>query len=475
MTIHHILHGIFLYYVALHGLYLMLILIGATQLRRHSKGISFGEFQRIANSPLTLPMSVIMPAFNEEVIIAETVLCAIKLRYPQHEVVVVNDGSTDNTLAVLIERFNMRRVDKVGQKRIQTKEVFAVYESADYPTLVVIDKANGRRGDAINAGACYARYPLLCIIDADSVVEPDGLLRMARPFLKDASVVAAGGVVWPMNGMKIEDGHIVGFELPRNMLALNQMVEYARSFHWARNGLAKLKSMLCISGAFTLVKKEVFIALGGTWGDSITDDIEFTIRLNRLVYDRKNPQRQRIAYVPDAICYTEVPDTLRQYASQRNRWQRGTLQALFRSAGMFFNPRYGLTGLFGMPFFLFFEALSAVVETASYVLIAVVLLMGIATTGEILLFLYLAFVLGTFLSLAAVLLKESTRLRTANRADLQRLVMAVFLDNLGYHQMHLLVRFVGTFDYLIRRRVDLGQTMARKGSGAPPRTQPAPS
>jgi len=370
---------------------------------------------------------------------------------------------------VLIQRFGLRRVDKVGPKSIETNEIRAIYESAEFPNLVVVDKKNGRRADAINAAVRYSRYPLLCVIDADCVMEEDGLLHMARPFLRDSAVVAAGGVVMPSNGLIVANGKILSVDLPRGMLALNQEIEYARSFHWARIGLAKLNSMLCISGAFMLVKKDVFVEVGGPWSKSITDDIEFTIRLNRYVYDRYNDLQQRIAYVPDAVCYTEVPDTIRQYASQRNRWQRGTLQALMRSFGMMFNPRYGLTGLFGMPFFLIFEALSAVVETASYILIFVTLIMGIATAGEILLFLYLAFVLGTLLSLSAVLLKETTRLRTANRRDLWRLIFAVFIDNFGYHQMHLLFRVVGTFDYFIRRRVDLGAVMVRTG----PKNKPA--
>lgn len=464
MTIHYLIYAIFLYYIALHSIYLMLILIGATQLRRHSQGISYGEFQRIADSSLTMPITVIIPAYNEEVMIVNTVLNALKLRYPQHEVIVVNDGSADHTLQTLIDHLRLRRVDKVGKRSIQTKKIFGVYESSNFPNLVVVDKGNGRRADAINAAVLYSRYPLLCVIDADCVLEEDGLLHMARPFLRDSKVVAAGGVVRPSNGLVVDEGKIVSVKLPTNLLALNQEVEYARSFHWARIGLSKLNSMLCISGAFMLIKKDVFVAVGGSWSESITDDIEFTIRLNRYVYDREKPQQQKIAYVPDAVCYTEVPNTIRQYASQRNRWQRGTFQALLRSIGMMLNPRYGLTGLFGMPFFMIFEALSAVIETSGYILVAVALLLGIATTGEIILFFFLAFVLGTLLSLAAVLLKETTRLRTASRSDLWRLLFAVFTDNLFFHQLHLLIRFVGTFDYFIRRRLDLGAVMVRSGS-----------
>ena len=464
MIIHYLIYAIFIYYIALHSFYLMLILIGASQLRRHNRGISYGEFERIAKSSLTLPVTVIVPAHNEEVMIINTVLNALKLRYPQHEVIVVNDGSSDQTLQILIEHFGLRRVEKTGKKSLQTKKILGVYESAKFPNLVVVDKENGRRADAINAGVLYSRYPLLCVIDADCVLEEESLLRMARPFLRDAEVVAAGGVVRPSNGLVVEKGSIVDIQLPDGLLALNQEVEYARSFHWARIGLTKLHSMLCISGAFMLIKKEVFVAVGGSWSESITDDIEFTIRLNKYVYDRKSPRRQKITYVPDAVCYTEVPDTISQYASQRNRWQRGTFQALFRSIGMMLNPRYGLTGLFGMPFFILFEGLSAVVETAGYILVVVAMVLGIATAGEVILFFILAFVLGTLLSLAAVLLKETTRLRTANRSELWRLLLAVFTDNLFFHQLHLLIRFAGTFDYFVRRRFDLGAVMVRTGT-----------
>jgi len=463
VTIELLIAIIFTYYVCLHGIYALLIVLGATQLRRYRLGVKFREFQHIADSQLTLPFSVVVPAFNEELVIVNTVLGALNLRYPQHEVIVVNDGSTDRTLALLIERFGMRRVQRVGQKRLPTQPVAGIYESLEYPNLVVVDKANGKRADAINAAVNLARYPLLCIIDADSILESDALLHIVRPVLRNSSVIAAGGMVRPANGLVVKDGRIVSCGVPRGNLALMQAVEYLRSFQWARLGLSRLGSMLCISGAFMVVKRDVFVALGGVDAGTITDDIEFTVRLNRYVYERKDGDRPRICFVPDAVCYTEVPETHRVYAAQRNRWQRGTLQALLRHWRVTFNPRYGVTGLFGMPFFFIFEAFSALVEGTSYVLIPVLIVMGLATPVQLLVYFLLAILLGSLLSVSAVLLQETTRLRAERTGDLVRLIVAGFVENFGYHQLHLLWRIGGTFDYLIRGRTDLG-LMQRYGS-----------
>ena len=451
---------ILIYYVSLHVLYFLLVLIGASQIRRYHRSITFAEFLRIAKSPLTMPVSLIIPAHNEATIIVNTVWNALKLNYPLHEVLVVNDGSTDETMKVLIEAFRLRHVDKFGPKHIQTKTLLGIYESADYPNLVVVDKENGQRADAINAAVALSTYPLLCIIDADCCMEKDALLHLARPFLRDSHVAAVAGIVRPSNGLMVKNGEIVRCGLPQTLLGMNQEVEYARSFQWARIGLCRLQSMLCISGALMVIKKSVFEEIGGSWPSAITDDIEFTIRLNRQIHDRRNGEHAKLVFVPDAVCYTEIPEKLGMYASQRNRWQRGTLQALLRNWSMIFNPRYGMTGLFGMPFFLIFEALAAVVETSAWVLMVVMLVLGAATVWEIALMLYLAYILNVFLSLSAVLLTETTRLRTASWRDFWRVLLAIVLDSLGFHQFHLIVRIVGTAQYLLGRR-DLGAQMER--------------
>jgi cellulose synthase/poly-beta-1,6-N-acetylglucosamine synthase-like glycosyltransferase len=221
--------------------------------------------------------------------------------------------------------------------------------------------------------------------------------------------------------------------------------------------------MLCISGALILIRKNLVEKLGGPWPGAMTDDIEFTMRINRHLHDRRIKEDQRLIFAPDAVCYTEIPEKFGQYASQRNRWQRGTLQALMRNRVMIFNPRYGMTGLFGMPFFLLFEGMAAIVELSAWILMVVCLVLGIATGFEIVAMIFLAYILGVFLSLSAVLMTESGRLRCASWRDFWRLLLAIFLDNLGFHQFHLLIRVVGTFQYIVGRR-DLGAAMIRNAT-----------
>lgn len=471
------LYAILVYYLALHGTYFVLIALGALQLRRYHHGIHYGSFKRIAESPLTLPITLVIPAYNEEKIVLGTVAAALDLRYPQHEVILVNDGSSDATLQTLIDAYRLRRVDKVNPGRIPTQPVRGVYESFEHPNLLVIDKENGQRADAINVGVNHARFPLLCIIDADCIFERDALLRAVRPFLRDNRVVAAGGIVRPSNGLEVRDGKITGFGLPRKMLPLLQAVEYLRSFQWARLGLARLGSMLSISGAFLMVKKQVFIDIGGARADSITDDIDTTVRLYKYVHEKRanDDSDLRIDYIPDPVCYTEVPETWRVFTSQRNRWQRGTLQALLRQWRMTFNSRYGMAGMFGMPFFMIFEAFSALVEFLGYIIVPIAYMRGLVTLSSVFAFLLLAVVVGSLLSVAAVLLQERTRMRAATSSDLLRLLWASLLENLGYHQWHLLTRVVGTFDYLIRRRKDVGATerLGYQGALPPPTATPA--
>lgn len=460
-TIRILIWLILAYYLLLHFVYLVLMALGALQTRRYRKGISFTEFQRIGESNLTMPVSLIVPCYNEAPIIGTTIRNLLRLHYPQFEIIVVSDGSTDGSISLLTESFGLRRIDRSGRRLIPSAEILSVHESEKFPNLVVVEKTNGRRADAINAGVALARYPLLCVIDADCLLEPETLIRLARPFLRDSRTAAVAGVVRPSNGLVLEKGEITDRRIPRTILGINQEIEYARSFQWARIGLSRLRSMLCISGALILIRKSLFLEVGGPWPDAITDDIEFTMRLNRKIHDHRNRRNERLVFAPDAVCYTEVPETARLYASQRNRWQRGTLQAIWRNRGMILNPRYGLTGLFGMPFFLIFEGLSAIVELSAWILMVVSLVLGIVSGAEILWMIFLAYILGVFLSLCAVLMTETSLLRSTTWGDFWRMIVALLIDNLGIHQFHLICRVIGTIQYLFGRR-DLGMAMTRK-------------
>jgi len=450
------------YYIAVYSFYFLLVLLSAIRVRRYHGAITFDEFRRISESRLTMPVSLIIPSFNKAEVIAESIRNALRLNHPQFEVIVINDGSTEETMNVLAEKFHLVRIDRFGRRRLQTKEILGVYESRKHPNLVVVEKETGGRADAVNAGVAFARYPLLCIIDAKSFLEKDALLHLARPFIRDSSVSAVVGVIHPSNGLSIADGEIIHSGLPKTLLGMNQEIEYACSFPWATAGLCRMRSLDCLSGALLLMKKSLFEAIGGFSNDAITDDIEFMMRLNRHIHDKQRQNEpSRLVFAPDAVCYTEIPEKLGEYAAQRRCWQRGTLQAVMRNAGMFFNPRFGLTGILGMPSLLIFEAIAPLIELYTWILMIVILVAGVATIWEILALIYLAYVLSIFLSLSAVLLTESTRLRTASWHDFWRLILAIFSDNLGLHQFHLLMRVIGSFEYFLPAWRDLGVNVHR--------------
>ncbi len=443
------LQAIFTYFIVMHAIYLLLIFLGALGQRSHHKGILFGEFKRISDSPLTLPVSITIPAFNEEKLIINTVLNVLQLHYPQYEVIVVNDGSTDNTLKLLIDQFKLFPVQDAFKKHFETKPVRAIYKSLLYPDLVVIDKDNGGRADANNCATNHSMYPIICQIDADCVLTPDSLFYMIRPFLNNPHVIAATGIVKPANGLIVKEGRIVHHRLPKKWLALFQELEYLRSFHWSRAGLVKLRSLLCMPGAYTVIKKEVFVKIGGANTKAIIDDFELTVTVQRYIHEHQSEGDLQIAFVPDPGCYTEVPDDLRSFAIQRNFWQRTILQSLIWNRDMALNPRYGMAGLFGFPYFFLFEVLSPVIETFVLILAPIAYFMGLASLTEMALLFTFGVLLGTLTSISALLLQNYTRLRKEKTADLLRLLLASLTDHFGYHQFHMACRLVGIFQYLI--------------------------
>ncbi len=447
---------ILIYYLTMHGIYLVLILLGAFGQKRYHQGIQFREFKRISDSPLTPPISIIISAYNEEKVIVPTLLNVLQLRYPQFEVIVVNDGSEDGTLKLLIDTFQLVPLDKVFKKRLQTKPVRAVYHSTVHKNLIVVDKENGRRADANNAGADHARYPVICQIDADCVLEEDALLYMIRPFLYNRNVVAAAAIIRPSNGLIVEQGRIIKRNLPETWIPLFQAVEYLRSFQWARLGLTRLKSMLCMSGAFTIIKKEIFIAVGGANVDAVVDDFELTVSLHRYIHEHKEARDFEITYIPDPGCYSQVPETLKAFCSQRNFWQRAILQSLIWNRDMAFNYRYGMAGMFGVPFYFIFEALSAVVEACAYIIAVVVLFFRIDSPDILMLLFIFGVMLGTLVSACAVLQQATTRMRQNKTRDIIRMLLAGFIEHFGFHQFHVLCRLMGIYDLLVRGKLAYG-------------------
>jgi len=451
-----------LYFLILNGFYLCTSFLAYGALRRYSLRLKTMDLERFLRTGGAPPITLISPAYNEEATLEEAVRSLLSLNYPDFEVLVCNDGSTDGTLEFLTQRFNLEPVDRVPMGEIPTAPVRGTYRSRRYKNLWVLDKENGGKADALNAGINYCRSALFCAMDADTLLERDSLLRVVRPFLEDSSTVAAGGIIRIANGCTIKQGQVEKVGLPQNLLARFQVLEYLRAFLSGRMGWDALDSTLIVSGAFGIFDRSLVVATGGYSTDTVGEDMELVVRLHRHCRENKVPYK--IGFVPDPVAWTECPETLAGLGRQRDRWQRGLLESLLRHRVMLLNPRYGRLGVLAYPYFFFLEMLGPLVEGLGYVSFLVTLLAGRASTLYVIGFLGVAIVLGIVLSISAVCLEEVTFRRYPRKSDLVLLFIIGVLENFGYRQLNTLWRVRGTLSGILGKRG--WGVMTRKGFGA---------
>jgi len=448
------------YFLALNSIYLGLFLISLFDVLKFVRRTFFSDYRQIMQSDMTWPISVLIPAHDEEKTIVETVRSMLMINYGEFEIIVINDGSNDQTLRRLIEAYELRRTDRPYKRAIPTANVRAIYGSLAHPNVIVVDKEKGGKADALNVGINLARYPLFCSIDADSIIEDNALLRVVKPFMeKPVETVAAGGIVRIVNGCDVKDGRVTRIALSDRALPILQVVEYLRAFLTGRVGWSNLQSLLIISGAFGIYKKQEVIEIGGYTHDTDTEDLELVVRLHQHMRRKKQPYR--VVFVPDPVCWTEAPETLSVLARQRNRWHRGLLQTVWLHKRMLFNPRYGNVGLFAFPYFVVFELLGPFIETFGYLAVIVSYLLGILDVQFFVMFLAAAILYGMFLSIAAILLEEISFRRYPGWVDLSKLLAYSVIENFGYRQLLSAMKVKAFWD-AIRRRRAWGQ-MQRRG------------
>jgi cellulose synthase/poly-beta-1,6-N-acetylglucosamine synthase-like glycosyltransferase len=454
---------ILLFFFASNSYYLVLTVAGFWQTLRVFREVRRPDQRRLLRSPLTPPVSVLAPAFNEEANVVDNVRSLLMLDYPLFEVILVNDGSKDRTLGRLVDAFDLRRSARSFEQTLPCKPIRGVYESVTYPNLVVVDKANGGKADALNAGLNLSLYPLFCAIDADSILEPDALLRLVRPFVDAPGItIAAGGVVRVANGSEIHGGRVHRVQLPRRPLPLVQIVEYLRAFLFGRMGWSTGNTLLVISGAFGLFEKRAAVLAGGYATNSVGEDMELVVRMHRQRRERR--QAYRIGFVPDPICWTEVPESLRVLRRQRTRWQRGLIDTLVRHRGMIGRPKYGTVGMIALPGFFMFEMLSPLIELSGYLLLPVLWLLGLLSPSVAGTFFVLSVLYAVLVSALAVLLEDMAFRRYASIGDLGRLLIGAVLENFGFRQLTVWWRVRAFWEYL---RGDLSWgAMERRGVGA---------
>jgi cellulose synthase/poly-beta-1,6-N-acetylglucosamine synthase-like glycosyltransferase len=450
---------VLVYFLAVNGWYMLLLVSSLLEMWRHMLLIADESRHLLLSSTLSPTISILAPAFNEESTIEASLRALLALQYPSLEIIVISDGSKDRTVQVLIDRFALVPVKTIYEQRIKTKPVHTLYRSSAYPALVVVDKDNGGKADALNVGLSFAKGELVCAMDADTLIEADGLQRMVRPFLYATDVVATGGTIRVVNGSEVKFGRVVKTRVPTNALAGMQVVEYLRAFLFGRLGWNRLGGNIIISGAFGLFRREAVLAAGGYLHDTVGEDMELVLRLKRLSYERGGPGK--IAFVPDPVAWTEVPESLKVLGRQRDRWHRGLADVLWRHRGMLLNPRYGVTGLVVFPYYTFIELLSPVIEAIGLISLAVGLIFHIVDWNFAVLFYLTAYGLGTALTAFTLILEDLSFHRYETFRDRALLFWWALMENLGYRQMTVYWRLRGLWKFL-RGKKDWG-VMERKG------------
>jgi len=448
------------YFIVLNGGYLILNLLSIVALQRRSRDAILDSLPQVY-SGLEPPISLLVPAYNEEATIAASVRSMLQLSYAELEIIVINDGSKDATLDVLKEEFGLQAFPEAYRVQITTQPVHAVYRSLRYPNLRVIDKANGGKADSLNAGINASRYPLFCGVDADSILQRDSLQKLVRPFLTDVTMVATGGTVRVANGCQVSGGFLTQVGLPRNPWALFQVVEYLRAFLFGRLGWSVVNGMLIISGAFGLFRKQTVIEAGGYRPKTIGEDMELVVRIHRLLRERDQPYR--IEFVPDPVCWTEAPEDRATLRNQRIRWQRGLAESLASNWGLMFSRHGGVPGWLAFPFMILFEWLGPVVELCGYVFMSIAWVLGAISWDAFGTFLFLAVGLGVLLSASGLLLEEMSFHIYPRPSQLLVLGVVVVAENFGYRQLNSWWRLVGLWRWARQQESTWG-TMTRKGN-----------
>lgn len=442
--------AILVYFAAINTVYLVFTIIAFLDLLsfdRRSRRRGIGD---LVSGTTFKPISIIIPAHNEQQTIVSNVYSILEVGYPEFEVIVVNDGSDDETMGELKDSFSLFPVTDATRQQIETRRVRGIYRSLDNPNLTVVDKDQGGKSDALNAGINVSVFPLFCSIDADSLLNSDALLRIAKPFVEDDRIVAAGGIVRVLNGSIVEKHRVVASRAPNTFLLLCQAIEYVRGFLTGRTALARLNSLLIISGAFGLFQKRAIIEAGGYDTTTVCEDMEIVVRLHRIA--RENGRVAKQIFVPDPVCWTQVPEDWGSLLRQRDRWQRGLIETLWMHKKMFLNPKYGAVGMIAMPFYAFFEAIGPVVEIFGYLLIPILLLSGRFDMTFALLFFALAILYNIMLSLLALIVDDLLFLRYDRARDLGKMTLSAFLEFIGYRQVLAARRAIAFFTGLFRRR-----------------------
>lgn len=447
-------YGVFIYCVVLVSFYVFIGAYSIGETKKYLHKNSFTDYRVLASSQHSPSVSIIAPAYNEGATIIENVRSLLSIYYTNLEVIIVNDGSKDDSLQKMITAYQLEKVDFFVRYQIHTKKVKGVYRSKNpaFKKLLVVDKENGGKADALNAGINISSNDYIISIDVDCVLEEDAILKLIKPFLEQTSekIIAVGGVIRVANSCEIRDGKLVKVHLPTGYLPRMQALEYIRAFLLARMAWTRLNGLLLISGAFGAFDKEVVIKAGGYKHGTLGEDMELVVRMRR--YMEEQHRHYKVCFIPDPLCWTETPPTFRILGRQRNRWIRGTIETLSIHRKMFFNPRYGLLGMLSYPYWFFFEMLAPLIEFVGFIAFIVLAIMGKVVWpfffGLLLFTITFTFLYSSF----AIFMEVMTYNQYKKRKEVIQLILTSFTEPFIFHPFVVWSSVKGVIDLMFKKK-----------------------
>lgn len=457
-----------IYAICIISVYLWLAAVSARELLKNVRESKTTNFDALLNSPFAPEISLLAPAYNESLTIVDNIKALLGLYYQNFEIIVINDGSKDDSLEKTIAAFDLEKIPYAIDYKIPCQEIRGIYKSSKkaYSNLTVVDKQNGGKADALNAGINIAKGDYFISIDVDSIIDPHALKKLIKPFLEssDEKVIAAGGVIQIANSCVIENGQLVEVNVPSNIIPRFQVIEYSRSFLMGRLAWSRLDGLLLISGALGLFDKEVVINCGGYYTKTVGEDMELVVRMRRYMADRG--QKYKVVYISDPLCWTEAPSTLKVLGTQRNRWTRGTIDTIMLHRKIFLNPKYGFMGMVSHPYWVLFEWLAPIIEFLGIIYFIVIALLGNANWPFFYVMFGFVFFFAIMISTYAILFDHLSYNRYKKKRMIIKLLMTTWLEPFIYHPLVVYWGLRGNFDYFIKKKKSWGK-MTRAGFDVP--------
>ncbi len=439
---------ILVYAVFIMGSYLILSGLSIIELKSYLKKNSFVNYQILLSSEYAPALSLIAPAYNEGKTIIENVKSLLSLSYNNYQVIVVNDGSKDNSIELLIKAYDLIPSDQIYDAKIATKSVKAIYQSRNpaFKRLLVVDKENGGKADALNVGINIAQNPYVVCIDVDCILDKDSLLKLAKPFMESNTkrVIATGGVVRIANQCIIKDGRLEEIHVPDKLLPRIQVLEYLRAFLLGRMAWERLDGLLLISGAFGAFDKEIAMLAGGYSTKTVGEDMELVVRMRRYMHEHNLPYT--VSFIPDPLCWTEAPESFSIFKKQRSRWMRGTIETLWTHRKMFFNPKFKMLGLVSVPYWTFFEFLAPLLESIGLIITFVFIALGMVKLDIFVILMLFVYFYSIMFSVLALLTEELTYHKYAKTKDYLKLLEGAFVEPFHFHLMSVYAALVGYYE-----------------------------